>query len=260
MVALDSCPDTFALAEAIARRCEDAHPYKDAWRARCPNHQGKSDTSFSITPADDRVLIKCFGECAASDVVQVLGLTMADLFVQSSAPRHGQKRIVKEYDYHDAHGTLVHQTVRYEPKASASGARWRRRYAMPNLTVPPRVFDPTFRDRVRDANPLAHVINEDLRAAGHPPLAGKGEEVEGWHPAHGSTSGRSLKVNTAKQVYYCFNCGEGGDIFAWVMLAQRSDVCRSAALLGRSRRHSIALARSCAATAVAATPARAARP
>lgn len=49
--------DPHALAEAIAQLCEDPHPYRDGWRARCPNHQGKSDTSFSITPADDRVLI-----------------------------------------------------------------------------------------------------------------------------------------------------------------------------------------------------------
>src|SRR5215212_5195402 len=47
-----------------------------------------------------------------------------------------------------------------------------RRCVMPNLTVPLGVFDPTFRDRVRDATPLEHVINDDLRAAGHPPLTG----------------------------------------------------------------------------------------
>jgi DNA primase catalytic core len=91
---------------------------------------------------------------------------------------------------------------------------------MPNFTVPLGVFDPTFRDRVRDANPLEQVINDTLLAAGHPPLAGTGEEIAGWHPAHGSASGLSLKVNTAKQVYNCFNCGEAGDVFTWVMHAR----------------------------------------
>jgi uncharacterized protein (DUF927 family) len=113
---LASCSDAYALAEAIAQRCEDAHPYQDEWRARCPNHQGKSNTSFSITPADDRVLIKCFSTCASIDVVNAIGLTMADLFVKGPAQRNGHKRIVKAYDYYDASGTLVHQTVRYEPK------------------------------------------------------------------------------------------------------------------------------------------------
>jgi hypothetical protein len=79
------------------------------------------------------------------------------------------------------------------------------------------LFDPTFRERVRDANPIEQIINDDLVAARHCPLAGAGEELEGWHPAHGSTSGLSLKVNTAKQVYLCFNCGEAGDVFTWVM-------------------------------------------
>lgn len=116
MSTLPHCADGYALAEAIAQRCEDAHPYQDEWRARCPNHQGKSDTSFSITPADDRVLITCFGDCASSEVVKALGLTMADLFVKNPVQRNGHKHIVKAYDYYDASGTLVHQTVRYEPK------------------------------------------------------------------------------------------------------------------------------------------------
>jgi hypothetical protein len=84
MAALGSCPDAYALAEAIAQRCEDAHPYKNEWRARCPNHHGKSATSCSITPADDRALIHCHGACSPQDVVHALGLTMADLFLRSS--------------------------------------------------------------------------------------------------------------------------------------------------------------------------------
>lgn len=111
-----SCADASALAEAIAQRCEDPHPYKDEWRARCPNHQGKSNTSFSITPKDDRVLIHCHGDCAVEAVVHAIGLTMADLFVKGPARRNGHKRIIKEYDYYDTTGTLLHQTIRYEPK------------------------------------------------------------------------------------------------------------------------------------------------
>ena len=91
---------------------------------------------------------------------------------------------------------------------------------MSNFTMPSSLFDPTFRERVRDANPIEQIINDDLVAAGHRPLAGAGEELEGWHPAHGSTSGLSLKVNATKQVYLCFNCGEAGDVFTWVMHAR----------------------------------------
>src|SRR5262249_30868399 len=52
---------------------------------------------------------------------------------------------------------------------------------------------------------------------GHRPLSGTDEELEGWHPAHGSTSRLSLKVNTTKQVYICFNCGEASDVFRWII-------------------------------------------
>jgi putative DNA primase/helicase len=103
------------LAEDIAGRCEDAHPYHNGWRARCPNHQGKSDTSLSIDPADDRVIVKCFGGCAQTAVVHAMGLRMADLFLRPST--NGHKCIVKVYDYYDAQGTLVHQTVRYDSAA-----------------------------------------------------------------------------------------------------------------------------------------------
>src|SRR5262245_33486230 len=101
-----------------------------------------------------------------------------------------------------------------------SRAQWRRRCNMPTFSVPPSVFDPDFRECVRDANSIAHVINEDLLASGHGPLAGKGDELEGWHPAHGSISARSLKVNVAKGLWHCFNCGGGGDVFTWVMHAR----------------------------------------
>src|SRR5215211_3926099 len=114
---LKHCQDAYELAEAIAQRCEDAHPYQDGWRARCPHHKGDSDTSLSIDPSDNRVVLKCFGGCNQADVVHAMGLTMADLFVQSWTPNtNGHRRILKVYDYFDASGTLVHQTVRYDPK------------------------------------------------------------------------------------------------------------------------------------------------
>jgi len=119
-----STPQTAdTLAEAIAQRCEDAHTYQNGWRARCPAHQGQSDTSLSIEPASDRVLLHCHASCDTEDVLQAMGLKLADLFLTPSLRVNGQtqrtkikRRIVKVYDYYDVHGTLVHQTVRYEPK------------------------------------------------------------------------------------------------------------------------------------------------
>ena len=117
MTTLPQSHTATALAEALAHLCEEAHPCHDGWRARCPNHQGQSDTSLSIDPADDRVMVHCFGGCDQQAVVQALGLTLADLFVTSRAARtNGHKRIVQVYAYVDAHGQVLHETVRYEPK------------------------------------------------------------------------------------------------------------------------------------------------
>ena len=91
---------------------------------------------------------------------------------------------------------------------------------MPSVVMTAPSFDPTLRDRVRDANPIADVINDTLAAAGHPPLSGRGDELAGWHPRHASQSGTSLKVTISKGLFHCFNCGEGGDVFAWVMQEQ----------------------------------------
>ena len=54
----------------------------DQWQARCPAHDDRNP-SLSITRGDDgRVLLKCWSGCGAADVVQAVGLTLADLFVR----------------------------------------------------------------------------------------------------------------------------------------------------------------------------------
>lgn len=51
----------------------------DRWAAQCPAHDDRSP-SLSITGAEDRVLIKCFGGCAPGDVVAAIGWGLRDLF------------------------------------------------------------------------------------------------------------------------------------------------------------------------------------
>lgn len=108
-------PDTHALAESLAHRCEEPQPEKNGWVARCPAHQDTTP-SLSITPRNDKVLLKCFAGCTAQAIVEALGLTMADLFLQPTRRTNGHKRLAKIYDYHDTNGNVVHQTVRYDPK------------------------------------------------------------------------------------------------------------------------------------------------
>src|SRR5262252_2865672 len=118
---LASCADASALAAAIAHRCMHARQHGDQWQACCPAHDDHTP-SLRITPTADRVLIYCHAQCPIDAILAALDLTRRDLFVHGAAQRHathrnGHSRIVKAYDYVDAHGVLVHQTVRLTPKA-----------------------------------------------------------------------------------------------------------------------------------------------
>ena len=60
-------------------------PYK--WRARCPVHGGTS-FSLSIEQQADRVLMHCFAECSTLDVLDRLGLRLADLYDDGTRHRY----------------------------------------------------------------------------------------------------------------------------------------------------------------------------
>jgi putative DNA primase/helicase len=93
------------------------------WVAFCPSHDDKK-RSLSVTVGDDgRALVKCHaGVCDWKQVAAGAGLEESALFADE---RKGNGRpfvptprpvLVKSYDYHDADGTLLFQTCRYEPK------------------------------------------------------------------------------------------------------------------------------------------------
>ena len=118
---LTSCTDAAGLAAAIAHRCPQAQQHGDQWQACCPAHDDHTP-SLSITPTADKVLVYCHAQCPLDAILAALGLTRRDLFVHGATPhdtayRNGHRRIVTTYDYVDAQGGLVHQTVRLTPKA-----------------------------------------------------------------------------------------------------------------------------------------------
>lgn len=52
----------------------------NSWRAKCPAHDGTSNSGLKITDCDDgRVLIHCFGGCSVQDVLNSVGMTYADV-------------------------------------------------------------------------------------------------------------------------------------------------------------------------------------
>lgn len=65
-------------------------------------------------------------------------------------------------------------------------------------------------ERVREATDIVTVIGQYVA------LTPAGENLKGLCPFHADTK-PSLTVSPAKQLYYCFGCGEGGNVFSFVM-------------------------------------------
>ena len=112
MTTLPVYPDAAALAEALAQRCAQATLQGATWQACCPAHED-THPSLSITPSADKALIHCFAGCAPEAIVAALRLTLADLYVSRPA-MNGHRRILRVYPYVDAHGQVLHETVRYD--------------------------------------------------------------------------------------------------------------------------------------------------
>lgn len=82
--------------------------------ARCPAHDDQR-ASLSITEADDgKLLLHCHAGCTTAAIVEVMGLTMSELFPPK--PAASKPKIVKVYPYRDETGTVVYEAVRYQPK------------------------------------------------------------------------------------------------------------------------------------------------
>lgn len=53
--------------------------------ACCPAHSDKSP-SLSIREAGEKLLVKCWAGCTASEIVSAIGLSLKDLFIANSVP------------------------------------------------------------------------------------------------------------------------------------------------------------------------------
>lgn len=94
------------------------------WMARCPAHDDRKASLAVGIGDEDQTLVCCHTGCSPEDIVQAVGLKMADLF----PPRvngHGKKpksqkkplgNMVAAYDYRDENGKLLFQVTRHEPK------------------------------------------------------------------------------------------------------------------------------------------------
>ena len=65
-------------------------------------------------------------------------------------------------------------------------------------------------DRVRDANDIVDVISACV------PLKKRGANFVGLCPFHAEKTG-SFNVSPTRQIFKCFGCGKGGNVFNFVM-------------------------------------------
>ncbi len=76
-------------------------------------------------------------------------------------------------------------------------------------------FSPEFIDQVRQASDIVQVVQQWV------PLKKAGANWKGLCPFHNEKS-PSFNVHPAKQIYHCFGCGEGGDVFGFVQKVQKT--------------------------------------
>ena len=97
-------------AAAVAARLHATRAH-DGWMARCPAHDDRR-ASLSIGAGHDgRVLLHCHAHCTPDAICAAAGLELRDLF-PDTVPRL-ERTIVATYDYHDEHGALLFQVVRF---------------------------------------------------------------------------------------------------------------------------------------------------
>lgn len=104
-----------------------------SWMVVCPAHEDNNPSLHVTEDQSGKLLLNCFKGCKAPAICYSVGLTISELF-----PDHGQsrssgsssrkksktrerlngKKKVAEFDYRDADGVAIYQTVRFEDEAT----------------------------------------------------------------------------------------------------------------------------------------------
>lgn len=142
------------------------------FQARCPAHEDKV-ASLSITESDAGFLLFCHAGCSYEAILDAAKLTKADTFKNPTNrdPIVPYSDIEAVYPYHDEHGTLLFEVVRFhgkkfrwrKPDGTWSGQGVRRvLYRLPELSDTTRFSDTVFlvegekdADRIRSLGKLA---------------------------------------------------------------------------------------------------------
>ena len=104
------------LARDFAELVDDAVQRGAQWSGRCPAHKD-ARPSLTWRDGDEGLVVRCHRGCNYDVICAALGVPVPSLF-RDARNGHGAavRQIVATYDYTDAHGTLLYQVVRYDPK------------------------------------------------------------------------------------------------------------------------------------------------
>lgn len=87
-----------------------------------------------------------------------------------------------------------------------------------------RIIPKEVLERIRDANDIVEVVQRYL------PLRRSGASYKTLCPFHKEKT-PSFHVNPARQIFHCFGCGKGGDVFRFIMEYERVDFATAARML-----------------------------
>lgn len=80
-----------ATAEPLLQLLDGVQKSGSGWRARCPACEGQS-RKLTVTERDGKVLLHCFGGCAAGDVLAAVGLSWGDVMPPRTWPASPEER------------------------------------------------------------------------------------------------------------------------------------------------------------------------
>jgi hypothetical protein len=105
----------------------------DGWSALCPAHDDRNPSLSVGVGGEDRVLLHCHAGCEYTAIIEMLGLSPADLAPRAASHSPVSAPIIKpeitvEYHYTDELGASLFQVVRYDDKTfkqrRRDGAGW----------------------------------------------------------------------------------------------------------------------------------------
>lgn len=174
--------------DALLAKLDNVKQMKGGHTARCPAHDDQHN-SLSLALKDSKILLKCHANCETKTILDSLGIVWSDLFAEKPV-KDSPAKIVATYDYTDESGTVLFQSVRYEPKdfkqrhRNAQGAwEWnlngtrRVLYRLPDL-IAANPSEPVFIcEGEKDVDALR---NLGLVATTNPMGAGKWRDEYAW--------------------------------------------------------------------------------